>query len=166
MAEAQQLVEQADGLLREVLMPACMPDAKAAARFLQEGKLDRVLALYGRAMRLDPGESAYPWNLAAAMSRLGVEDLALPFMARAVQLARRSGEAQWSGPDAELALAELAIDAGDTDLALTSLAHARALDVHGRRRTQVESLLAEIRAIGHDPEPQASLAELLNQLAA
>jgi tetratricopeptide (TPR) repeat protein len=80
-AEAEGLVGTADELLAEALATGSWPQAEIAERFLAEGKLDRALALYGRAMRLDPAEPAYPWNLALAINRLGLNDLALGFMA-------------------------------------------------------------------------------------
>jgi len=165
-AEAEWLVNEADELLADALAPGRWPQAKTPARFLAEGKLDRVLALYGRATRLDPREPAYPWNLASALSRLGLNDLALAFMARAIHLATAAGESEWSGADAQLALAEIAIDAGESDLALTALAHARALDDRGARKEQIEERLREIRAERRDPQPQASLAALLERLPA
>lgn len=165
-AEAESLVGAADELLAEALAPGSWPQAEIAERFLTEGKLDRVLALYGRAMRLDPSEPAYPWNLASSINRLGLNDLALGFMARAIHLAAAAGESEWSGPDAQLALAEVAVDAGEADLALTALAHARAQDERGSRERQIRELLEEIRTDRHDPQPQASLATLLEQLPA
>src|SRR5215471_5912211 len=165
-AEAQRLVGDADEMLAGPLAPGHLPDAGEITQFLAQGNLDRVLALYGRAMRLDPNESAYPWNLAAAMSRLGLNDLALAFMTRAIHLADEAGESDWSGADAHLALVELAIDADEPDLALTALARARALDEQDKRSSQIEELLGEISAEQHDPEPHASLAALLQRLAA
>ena len=165
-AEARRLVAEADEILAGPLTPGRWPDAEEAGQFLARGELDRVLALYGRAMRLDSKESSYPWNLAVAMSRLGLNDLALAFMTRAIHLANAAGEDDWSGSDAQLALAELAIDAEEPDLALTALARARALDDRGTRNRQIEELLGEIRAEQHDPHPHASLAALLQDLAA
>ena len=165
-AEAENLVGAADELLAEALAPGSWPEAEVAERFLTEGKLDRVLALYGQAMRLDPSEPAYPWNLASAINRLGLNDLAIGFMTRAIHLAAAAGESEWSGPDAQLALAEVALDAGEADIALTALAHAREGDDRGSRESQIRELLETIRAERHDPQPQASLATLLEQLPA
>jgi thioredoxin-like negative regulator of GroEL len=117
-------------------------------------------------MRLDPTEPAYPWNLGSAMNRLGLNDLALGFLTRAIHLAEQRGEREWSGPDAQLALAEVAIDAGEYDLALTALAHARAGDQRNGRKAQIGDLLKEVRNEQDDPQPQASLASLLEQLPA
>ncbi len=165
-AKAEALVGEADELLADAFAPGRWPEAEAAERFLSEGKLDRVLALYGQAMRLDPSEPAYPWNLASAMNRLGLSDLALGFITRAIHLAAEKGEREWSGPDAQLALAEVAIDAGEYDLALTALAHARAEDERSRHDGQIEILLKEVRSEQSDPRPHSSLASLLEQLPA
>ncbi|HMJ39053.1 MAG TPA: hypothetical protein VK606_05830 [Verrucomicrobiae bacterium] len=165
-AKAEALVGEADELLTEALAPGRWPEAETAERFLSEGKLDRVLALYGQAMRLDPSEPAYPWNLGSAMNRLGLNDLALGFLTRAIHLAAQRGESEWSGPDAQLALAEVAIDAGEYDLALTALAHARADDQQNGRGAQIGELLKEVRSEQDDPQPQVSLASLLGRLPA
>ncbi len=166
VAKAEQLIGQADELLTGALKPGEWPEAEVAESFLAEGKLDRVLALYGQAMRLDPAEPAYPWNLGSALNRLGLNDLALGFIARAIHLAEQSGDSEWSGPGAQLALAEVAIDAGEYDLALTALAHARADDQRNGHAAQIEDLLKEVRGGRDDPRPQASLASLLEQLPA
>lgn len=165
-ARAEQLVGEADDLLVDAFGPGEWPEAQAVERFFSEGKLDRVLALYGQAMRLDATEPAYPWNLGSAMTRLGLNDLALGFLTRAIHLAGQRGEGEWSGPDAQLALAEVAIDAGEYDLALTALAHARADDQQNGREAQIGELLKEVGSEQDDPSPQASLASLLEQLPA
>lgn len=166
VAKAEALVGEADELLADALASGEWPDAETVDRFLSEGKLDRVLALYGQAIRLDSKEPAYPWNLASALNRLGVNDLALGFIARAIHLAEANGETEWSGPDAHLALAEIAIDAGEYDLALTALAHAGADDAMNGREAQIGELLKEVGSGQDDPRPQASLVSLLEQLPA
>ena len=164
--KAAALVGDADALLGDAFGPGEWPEADAVDRFLSEGKLDRVLALYGQAMRLDAGEPAYPWNLGSAMNRLGLNDLALGFLSRAIHLSDQRGEGQWSGPDAQLAVAEVAIDAGEYDLALTTLAHARADDDGNGREAQIGDLLKQVRSERDDPQPQVSLASLLERLPA
>jgi len=164
VASAERLAGEADELLVGAFKPGKWPETEVAERFLSDGKLDRVLALYGQAMRLDPTEPAYPWNLGSALNRLGLNDLAFGFIARAIHLAEQSGNSEWSGPGAQLALAEVAIDAGEYDLALTALAHARADDQRNGHATEIESLLKEVRDERGDPHPQASLASLLEQL--
>jgi|SRR3954451_5946601 len=166
VVKAEALVGEADELLADALASGRWPDAGTVDRFLSEGKLDRVLALYGQAIRLDSKEPAYPWNLASALNRLGVNDLALGFITRAIHLAEANGEAEWSGPDAQLALAEIAIDAGEYDLALTALAHAGAADPKNGREAQIGELLKEVGSGQDDPRPQASLVSLLEQLPA
>lgn len=104
-------------------------------------------------------------------SRVGIESprperLALGFIARAIHLAERSGENEWSGPGAQLALAKVAIDAGEYDIALTALAHAQADDRRNGHSTQIEDLLGEVRNERDDPQPQVSLASLLERLPA
>lgn len=164
--KAAALVGDADALLGDAFGPGEWPEAEAVDRFLSEGKLDRVLALYGQAMRLDASEPAYPWNLGSAMNRLGLNDLALGFLTRAIHLSDQRGESQWSGPDAQLAVAEVAIDAGEYDLALTALAHARADDDGNGREARIGGLLKEVRSERGDPQPQVSLASLLERLPA
>jgi hypothetical protein len=166
VAKAEALVGEADELLADALASGQWPDAETVDRFLSEGKLDRVLALYGQAIRLDSKEPAYPWNLASALNRLGVNDLALGFITRAIHLAEANGETEWSGPDAQLAFAEVAIDAGEYDLALTALAHAGANDAKNGREAQIVELLKEVGGEQDDPRPQASLVSLLEQLPA
>jgi len=164
--KAERLVGEADELLAGAFKPGEWPETGVAERFLSDGKLDRVLALYGQAIRLNPTEPAYPWNLASALNRLGLNDLALGFISRAIHLAKQSGESEWSGPGAQLALAEIAIDAGEYDLALTALAHARADDEGNGHAAEIAGLLKEVRDERDDPRPQASLASLLEQLPA
>lgn len=166
VADAARLAGEADALVAAALPPGHWPDEQTVDRFLAGDKLDRVLSLYRRAMRLDPSEPAYPWNLASAMSRLGLNDLALGFMARAIHLAAAGGESEWSGADAYLALAEIAIDAHEPDLALIALAHVHELDDRSSREGRIAELLQEIRKERSDPQPQASLAALLEQLPA
>lgn len=165
-AKAEKLVGAADELLSDAFGPGQWPEAEVAERFRSEGKLDRVLALYGQAMRLDAGEPAYPWNLGSAMNRIGLNDLALGFLTRAIYLAEQRGESEWSVPDAQLALADVAIDAGEYDLALTALAHARADDQQNGREAQIGELLKEVGSEQDDPSPHASLVSLLEQLPA
>jgi len=54
--------------------------------------------LYSRAMRLDPDEAAYPWNLASVLNRLGLNDLSLGFMMRAIHAV--SAPPEYSPPSA------------------------------------------------------------------
>lgn len=163
-AEAAELVGEADELVAEVLKPGRWPQRRTVERFLDGDRLERVLSLCGRAMRLDPDEAAYPWNLASTLNRLGLNDLALGFITRAIHLAETAGDKEWSGADAYLAKAEIAINAGETDIALTSLA--KAMDLSGERdREQVDQLLRAVEKSSHEPEPRAALAGRLERLA-
>lgn len=166
VAEAVALVGEADELIAEVLKPGRWPQARTVERFLQGDRLERVLALYGRAMRLDPAEPAYPWNLASTLNRLGLNDLALGFLTRAIHTAEQAGDREWSGADAYLALAEVAIDAGEADIGLTALARAEELGESNGEHGEVQRLLREIRKRSDDPRPQVSLAvRLLERLS-
>lgn len=163
-ARAAALVDEADALVAEVLAPGRWPQARTVQRFVEGDRLERVLARYTRAMRLDPDEPAYPWNLASTLNRLGLNHLALGFMAQAIHTAQRAGEEEWSGADAFLALAEIALDAEETDLALTSIARAQELQGNDpARREHARRLLEEVKRSSNDPSPQVSLAQRLLQ---
>lgn len=164
--EAERLVGEADALIAEVLSPGRWPQKRTVESFLRNDRLDRVLALYGRAMRLDPEEAAYPWNLASTLNRLGINDLALGLVSRAIRVAALAGEDDWSGADAHVAMAEIAIDAGEPEIALTALT--RSVELNGAEdRSSVERVLAEIRRTSGQENPQVSLAiRLLDRLPA
>jgi len=165
-AEAAELVGKADELIAEVLKPGRWPQTRTVERFFKGDRLEQVLSLYGRAMRLDPREAAYPWNLASMLNRLGLNDLALGFMARAIHVAEQAGDEEWSGADAYIAMAEIAIDAEEPDIALTVLARALEFDGEGDR-SHVERLIREVQKSSDDPRPQVSLAvRLLDRLPA
>jgi tetratricopeptide (TPR) repeat protein len=87
-----------------------------------------VLSLYDKAMDSDPAEPAYPWNLASSLDRLGVSDLAVAYMRRAIRVAEETGDEEWSGADAYLALADIALRAGDSEIAALAIDNARHLD--------------------------------------
>jgi tetratricopeptide (TPR) repeat protein len=118
------LVDEADRLVGEFLEPGRWPQAKTVQRFLADGRLERLLSLYGQAMTLDPREPAYPWNLSSVMRRLGQLELAQAFLTRAIHAGEDQGEPEYSGADAYLALAEIALDMGDSDQALVAIARA------------------------------------------
>ena len=163
--KAGELVDQADRLVGEVLTPGRWPQAKTVDRFLEEGRLERLLSLYGQAMWLDPSEPAYPWNLSSALRRLGQNDLAVGFLTRAINIGERLGEDDFSGPDAYLALAEMAIDADEPNVGLVAVAHAYDL---GRGREDVDAyakrLLADINSAIGGREAGRSLIALLERL--
>ena len=162
--KAAALVDEADGLVGEALSPGRWPQAKTVDRFLEDGGLERLLALYSRAMWLDASEPAYPWNLSSVLRRLRQNDLALAFLARAINTGERVNEEDYSGADAYLALAETAIDAEETDLAFVALARAQNL---GEGREDVaryaRQLLAEVGSKANEESPRRSLLRLLEQ---
>src|SRR4051812_43324080 len=127
-ASADLLVEEADGLLSRVLTGPRGPARAAVKSFLETGALERVLTLYAQAMREHPLASAYPWNLASSLDRLGLSDLALPYMGHAVRGAEAQGDDEFGGPHAHVAWAEIAINADQPELAEVLLKQARALD--------------------------------------
>lgn len=164
--KARKLVHEANALIAEVLTTGRWPQARTVERFLEGDRLERVLSLYSRAMFADPEEVAYPWNLASTLKRLGLNDLALGFISRAIHIAERTGDEGWLGPDVHLAMAEIAVDAGEPDVALTALARAQELAAGDGVDKDVIRLLDEIRETSRDPNPQASLAASLERLPA
>lgn len=79
--------------------------------------------------------------------------------------AHRIGDQDWCGPDAYLALAEIAIDADERDIALTALARAQEQGGEADDR-ELLPLLREVRSTSGEPFPETSLAGLLQRLAA
>ena len=63
-------------------------------------------------------------------------------------------------------MAEIAVDAGETDVALTALARAQEMETGAGVDRDVARLLDEIRETSQDPDPQASLAASLERLPA
>lgn len=164
LASAAELVGEADELVAEVLTAGRWPQQATVERFLEGDRLQRVLSLYSRAMQLDPDESAYPWNLASTLNRLGLNDLALGFMTRAIHVAQQTVDTEWAGADAYVALAEIAIAAREPEVALTALARAQASGSGVGAEQAVAGLLREIRNASDDPNPERSLVALLEQL--
>lgn len=165
-AEAVELVSAADELVAEVLQPGRWPQRRTVERFMEDDRLERVLALYGRAIRLDPDEPAYPWNLSATLSKLGLSDLALAFMTRAVHVAERVGDEEWSDFDAHVALAELAVDAGEPEMALMAIVRAQELGETQDGKADLERLLKSVEAFVDDAKPRIGrVARLLESLA-
>jgi tetratricopeptide (TPR) repeat protein len=126
--EAVRLANEAERILGRHLKPGRWPSARVAESFREQGDLALVLSLYTRAMESDPAEPAYPWNLASSLDRLGVSDLAIAYMRRAIRVADEAGDREWAGADAHLALADIAIRAGDLDIAELAIDQARRLD--------------------------------------
>jgi tetratricopeptide (TPR) repeat protein len=126
--EAARLVEQAEGILGNYLEPGRVPAARVARRFLMSGDLELVLGLYMQAMKGDPEEPAYPWNLASSLDRLRQSDLALVFVRRAIRVAREVGDLEWAGAAVHLALADIAIRAGELGAAERAIEQAHSID--------------------------------------
>lgn len=59
---------------------------RQAAGYLQQGDLERAIALYREVLVLNPGDFAATLNLANALGRQGKLDEALPLMQRAVEM--------------------------------------------------------------------------------
>ena len=125
---AASAVDEADRILWEYTKPGEMPSRPAARRFVDQGHLERVLGLYLRAMRDEPDEASYPWNLASSLDRLYLSDLALPFIGRAVRMSQRQGDDDWGGADAHVAWAEVAMNADQPELASVLLDKAREME--------------------------------------
>lgn len=120
--------DAAEEILGRYLKPGRWASKAARSRFLRSGDLQHVLALYEDAMATDGREPSYPWNLAAALDRLGLHDLALVYVQRAIRVATVIGEEEWADAHAHLAWADIALNAGDNDLALIAIERARSLD--------------------------------------
>ncbi|MEX1265079.1 MAG: hypothetical protein WEE66_14295 [Actinomycetota bacterium] len=101
-------------------------------------------SLYLQAMRLEPQEPSYPWNLASSMGRLGQHHLALAFIEQAITMAHATGDEEWSDTYAHIAWADVAMRAEQWMVTLIALATAWRLvgDEEGRR--DVRRLKAEI----------------------
>lgn len=126
--EAVRLIDQAEEILARYLKPGQWPTARTISSFHRHGDLEPVLSLYAQAMESDPEEPAHPWNLASSLDRLGVSDLAVAYMRRAIRVAEEKGDGEWSGADAYLALADIALRARDTEIAALAIDNARHLD--------------------------------------
>ncbi len=121
-------ISAAEDVLVRYLAPGRGATKAGRSRFLRSGDLQRILTLYEQAMGMDPEEPAYPWNLASGLDRLGLHDLALVYIQRAIRVAADVGDDEWSDGHAHLAWADIALNAGDHDLALVVVQRARALD--------------------------------------
>lgn len=168
--DAARLAEQAEGILDDHLEPGEWPTARAARRFVASGDLERVLSLYMRAMDGDPREPAYPWNLASSLDRLRLPDLALLFIRRAIRVAREAGDREWAGADAHLALADIAIRAGDSreaEIAIERALHIDpSVDAEGYlRRTRREPSSPVRGELAHHETRSALPTRILDELA-
>ncbi len=120
--------DAAEAILGRYLKPGRWAARRVRSRFVQCGELERVLALYEDAMATDPLEPAYPWNLAVALDRLGLHDLALAYVQRALRVATEVGDEEWADAQAHLAWAEIALNAGQPEIALIAIDQAASLD--------------------------------------
>ncbi len=124
-AAARQQVTEAEELLGEGVPPRSSAGHDArVSQFAESEGFEHFLGLYLRAIDLDADEPAYPWNLAAALNRLGRPELALGYIGRAIRVGERLGDDDWSGPDEYLVWAETAINAGQDEVALVAIAKA------------------------------------------
>jgi tetratricopeptide (TPR) repeat protein len=171
--DAARLAEQAEEILGDYLEPGKWPTARVAGRFLADGDLERVLGFYMQAMDGDPLEPAYPWNLASALDRLRLPDLAVLFIRRAIRVARETGDREWAGADAHLALADIAIRAGDVRQAELAIEQALQIDssvdaeryIRSARRARRESRNPGRVEFGRD-DPRSGLpTHILDELA-
>lgn len=148
---AVRLVDDAEEILGRYLKPGQWPTTKSIRTFRQHGDLESVLALYEQAMDRDPTEVAYPWNLASSLDRLGVSDLAVAYMRRAIRVAKETGEEEWADADAYLALTDIALRAGDAEIAALAIDNARHLNVDAPFGRYQRRLRRQISASEEDP---------------
>jgi len=126
--QADDLVGEAEAVLGRHLGPAQWASARTARRFRESGDLQLVLSLYTRAMEDEPDEPAYPWNLASSLDRLRLPDLALVFVRRAIRVAEETGDHDWAGADVHLAWADIALRAGEPEVAERAIERAREVE--------------------------------------
>ncbi|HSZ13836.1 MAG TPA: hypothetical protein VK790_07360 [Solirubrobacteraceae bacterium] len=152
---AAQLVERAEEILGRYLSRA-WPTTSVARTFRESGDLEVVLGLYATAMADDPEEPAYPWNLASALDRLQLSDLALIFLRRAIRVAEEIGDDEWGGVDAYLAWADVAMRAAEPEVAEIAIEKARDIDPNApveryvRQLRHLQAPLGEKDAARHD----------------
>jgi len=165
--QALELVRQADTLVRETLPATGWPQRLTVEHFLEGDRLERVLGLYCRAMRLDPLEPSYPWNLAVLLSRVRIDELALSFIERAIRVAIASGDEEWADAGAHVAWAEIAVRAGQDDVALVALARARTLSREGSPSGEsIRRILDGITKRHKGRDPNVELAHELMRMTA
>jgi hypothetical protein len=128
------------GPSRRRLSASCRTIGSSACSPFMSGRCD-----------LSPPNRRTPWNLASTLDSLGLSPLALGYMARAIQAAEETGDDKWAGADAHLALAEIALRAGEPDLAVTALASAlvSAPEDHSVQEPASSLLEGDQRGDGH-----------------
>lgn len=135
-----QLADRAEEIFARYLKPGSWPTAHVVRQFHESGDLERVLSLYSQAMANDPLEPAYPWNLASSLDRLQLSDLALIFLRRAIRVAEDIGDSDWAGADAHLAWADIAMRAGEPEMAEVAIEKARKIDPNAAVERYVRQL--------------------------
>ncbi len=125
---ASQLVDEAETIVGRHLATGRWPSATVARKFRESDDLQTVLTLYTRAMEDDPDEPAHPWNLASSLDRLRLPDLALVYVRRAIRVAQEVGDREWAGAGAHLACADIALRAGEPEVAEWAIERAREID--------------------------------------
>lgn len=155
---ASQLVDEAEATLGRYLVAGRWPNARVARKFRESDDLQIVLSLYTRAMEDDPGEPAYPWNLASALDRLRLPDLALVYIRRAIRIAEQAGDREWSGTGVYLACADIALRAGEPEVAEWAIAKAREIDPGAPVERYLRLLRRSLRTDGAEETRPADAA--------
>src|SRR5215211_5073989 len=164
---ALELVQEADTLIAAILRPGRWPQRKTVQKFMEDNRLEKVLTLYTAAMELDPDEPSYPWNLASTLRRLGLNDLALAFIERALRVGTRVEPEEWSTPGIYLAWADTAIEAGQYDVALIPIAHAMKMkEEHPDVVPSAKQLRRVIKRNKQSKNPAKDLADELGSIPA
>ena len=165
--KAEALASQAEAIISEVLRPGRWPRQATVERFMEDERLERMLALYAAAMELDPEEPAHPWNLSSTLRRIGLNDLALAFMERAVRVGKSVDPAEWDTAGTHLARADTAIAAERYDVALIAIADALRLDGEDPElAASAKDLVRVIKEKKHTNSPARDLAESLRVVPA
>lgn len=164
---AQKLAQEAEALISAVLQPGRWPQRQTVQRFMEDERLQKVLTLYTVAMELDPDEPSYPWNLASTLRRLGLNDLALAFIERALRVGMKVEPEEWDTPGTYLAWADAAIEAGQYDIALIPIAHAmKVKEDHPDVVASAKRLLRVIKRNKQSKNPAKDLADELSRVPA
>jgi len=164
--QAAFLAAEAEEIIARFLPEGTWPQRRTVEKFLASGQLEHVLVLYNRAMLLDAKEPSCPWNFSGFLRRVGLNEMALAFVERAIVVATEIGDTAWAGPGAHLAWAETALDAGQLDVALVALAKAKRLRPSGALNHSIQRMLKEIARKSQDAHPADSLAGKLRAISA
>ena len=112
----------------------------------------------------DASEPAYPWNLASSLDRLGLPDLALVFIRRAIRVAEEADDRDWCGADVHLAWADVALRAGEPEVAEQAIRRAREVEPevpverYLRRLRRGQSAAKDDDAVRHDDAARKGVA--------